>query len=265
MKDDIRFIPLASSSKGNSIFIGTKNTRILIDAGLTCKKLDAILSKINEDIKKLDAIFVTHEHIDHIAGVGVISRKHDIPIYATEKTWNYMKKSSKIGEVKRHNIQVIYVDEEVFVNEIKIKPFNISHDAVQPVGYKVVIGNEKLAVATDLGCITEEVLYHLKGCNRLLLESNHDVKMLKEGRYPYPLKRRVLSDFGHLSNENCGKFLVLLNDDNLKEVYLGHLSDENNTQELALETVVNILKANNVSVPKDINIKLAPREYGQLK
>lgn len=263
MKSDVRFIPLASSSKGNSIFVGTKNTKILIDAGITCKKLDGLLSKIGEDISELDAIFVTHEHTDHIAGVGVISRKYDVPIYATKKTWDYMLKSSKVGEIKRHNVQVVYPDEETFINEIRVKPFNISHDAVQPVGYKVVIGDEKIAIATDLGCVTEEVLFHLKGCNKLLLESNHDVTMLKEGRYTYPLKRRVLSDFGHLSNENCGKFLVLLNDENLKEVHLGHLSDENNTPEIAFNTVVDILELNNISVPKDISIKLAPREYGK--
>ncbi len=256
----VKFVPLASSSKGNSIFIGTENTKILIDAGVTCKRLEILLNRIGESLENIDAIFVTHEHSDHIAGCGVTSRKYDIPIYATPKTWDYMMHSSRVGEVKRHNRQVIYANEEIFVNEIKVKAFNISHDAAEPVGYKLTIGDETFGVATDLGCVTEEVLENLTGCNKILLESNHDVKMLKEGSYPLALKKRVYSDHGHLSNENCGKFLVLLNHDNLKEVYLGHLSDENNEPEIAKETVVNILNANGIIVPNDISIKIAPRE-----
>lgn len=259
----VKFVPLASSSKGNAIFIGTSSTKILVDVGVTGKKLETLLERIDEKLEDVDAIFVTHEHSDHVAGVGVVSRKYDIPIYATEKTWDYMLHShrSKLGKIKQHNIQVVYPSEDVFVNEVKVTPFNIIHDAAQPVGYKICIGDEKIAVATDLGCVTEEILNNLQGCNRILLESNHDVKMLKEGSYPYHLKQRVLSDCGHLSNENCGKFLVLLNSEDLEEVYLGHLSEENNIPELALETVVSVLEANSISVPNDISIKIAPREY----
>ncbi len=256
----VRFVPLASSSKGNSIFIGTPNTKVLVDAGVSCKKLEGLLEKIGEKLQDIDAIFVTHEHTDHIAGCSVISRKYDIPVYATKKTWDYMINSPRVGDFKQHNIQCVCAGEEIYINEVKIKPFSISHDAVDPVGYKVCVGEEKLAVATDLGCVTEEVLENLQDCNRILLESNHDIKMLKEGKYPYHLKRRVFSDYGHLSNENCGKFLVLLNSESLKEVYLGHLSEENNIPELAYETVVNVLKVNGIDVPNDINIKIAPRE-----
>ncbi len=256
----VKFVPLASSSKGNSIFIGTPNTKVLVDAGVSCKRLEGLLESIGEKLENIDAIFVTHEHSDHIAGCSVTSRKYDIPIYATTKTWKYMLHSPKVGDFKKHNVQVVCPGEEIFINEIKVKHFNISHDAAEPVGYAFWIGDEKIAVATDLGCVTEEVLENLQGCNKILLESNHDVKMLKEGRYPYSLKKRVFSDYGHLSNENCGKFLVLLNSDSLEEVYLGHLSEENNVPELAFETVVNVLKANGIMVPKDINIKIAPRD-----
>ncbi len=259
-KELVKFLPIASGSKGNSFFIGTANTKVLVDAGVSCKKLEKLLNHIGETLENIDAIFVTHEHSDHISGCSVISRKYDIPIYATSKTWDYMLKSPKIGDFQRHNIQKIYANEEFYINEIRVKAFNISHDAVEPVGYKFWIGEEQFAIATDLGCVTEEVLENLQGCKKILLESNHDVKMLKEGKYPYPLKRRVFSDVGHLSNENCGKFLVLLNSETLKEVYLGHLSEENNIPELALETVVNVLQVNGISVPSDINVKIAPKE-----
>ncbi len=260
MSNNFKFIPLASSSKGNATFIGTENTKILIDAGVTCKKLEVLLKSIDEELQNIDAIFITHEHSDHIAGCGVASRKYDIPLYATRETWEFILGRNKLGDIKRHNINVVCANEEIFINEIKIKPFNICHDAVEPVGYQVTMGDKKVAVATDLGCVTEDVLENLKGCSEILLESNHDVRMLKEGRYPYNLKKRVLSDYGHLSNENCGKFLVLLKNEALEKVYLGHLSDENNTETIALRTVTDVLDANGIKVPQDLEITIAQKE-----
>ncbi len=257
----IKFVPLASSSKGNCTFIGTENTRILVDVGIACKKLEHLLSEIDEKAEDIDAIFITHEHSDHISGCGVLSRKYDVPIYASEGVWEYISRTNKIGDIKRHNRYVISSEDITFINELKIKPFNICHDASEPFGYKVLFGEESVAVATDLGCVTEEVFENLKDCNKILLESNHDVKMLKTGKYPYYLKQRVLSDFGHLSNENCGKFLVLLNNHNLQQVFLGHLSEENNEPDLALQTVVDVLEVNGVSIPDDLMVEVAPKEY----
>lgn len=257
----VKFIPLASGSKGNSTFIGTENTRILIDVGIACKKVEYLLGEIDEVAQDIDAIFITHEHSDHLSGCGVLSRKYDIPIYASKGVWEFIIKSNKIGEIKEHNMQIISSDENIYINELKVKAFNICHDANEPFGYRVAFGDEIIVVATDLGCVTEEVLDNLKGANRLLLESNHDVAMVKNGKYPYYLKQRVLSDFGHLSNESCGKFLVLLNDENLRQVYLGHLSEENNEPELALQTVVDILEVNGINIPSDLKVEVAQKEY----
>lgn len=255
----VEFATIASGSSGNSVYIGTEKTKILIDAGISGKKVQDGLKKIDLHGGDIDAIFVTHEHIDHVSGIGVLSRRFNIPVYATEGTWNSMPNS--IGEISLKNKKVVYSEESCIINDLCIHPFDIPHDAAQPVGYSVFAGKYKLAVATDIGHVTDDILDNITDCNILLLESNHDVEMLKSGSYPYPLKRRILGDKGHLSNENAGKLIVKIMNDKLSNVILGHLSLENNTPDVAYETVKSVLEEEGIEVGNFLNLYMASR-YG---
>lgn len=251
------FCSLYSGSSGNSIFISSGNAKILIDAGLPGKSIEKALKDIDQNPAELDGIFVTHEHSDHVKGIGVLSRKYNLPVYANEKTWAAMPAS--IGNIKEHNIKVM-LEEHVNIKDIDIVSFEIPHDSASAQGYAVYHGNKKVAVATDLGHYSEAVRKNIQDADVVLIESNHDVEMLKFGPYPYPLKRRVLSDFGHLSNEACGKAIVdLIDGTKRKRVILGHLSETNNYPELAYQTVVNILREKNIELNKDIGLTVAKR------
>ncbi|SHH82822.1 MBL fold metallo-hydrolase [Clostridium grantii] len=251
------FCPLYSGSSGNSIFVSSEHTKILIDAGLPGKKIEMALNKINREASEIDAIFITHEHSDHIKGVGVLSRRYDIPIYANQCTWEEM--AGKLGNIKEKNIKIMDSD-YVIINDMKITKYNISHDAVEPVGYTVEAENKKICVATDLGYFSDEVKEAISGADIVLLESNHDVQMVKFGPYPYNLKRRILSDVGHLSNDDCGKAIVHIAKGNCKRIILGHLSKTNNHPQLAYETVLSVLRENNVELNKDLCVDMAKRD-----
>lgn len=253
----MRFCPLYSGSSGNSIFVASEKSRILIDAGLPGKSIDSALKSINENTEDIDGIFVTHEHTDHIKGIGVLSRKYDIPIYANELTWDAM--INKIGKIKEHNIKVLHSN-YVEVGDLQIVNHEISHDAVAPVGYSVYNNNKKCCVATDLGYFSEDIRKVLYDADIILLESNHDEEMVKFGPYPYPLKKRILSEVGHLSNDACGKAIVELTNEKPKHIYLGHLSKTNNYPELAYKTVENILLDENISIGEDVYLTMAHRD-----
>lgn len=259
---NMKYASIASGSSGNCIYIGTENTHILIDAGLSGKKIEEGLKALDLQGSDIDAIFVTHEHSDHVDGVGVLSRRYDIPVYATEGTWENMP--AKIGKIKPLMQKPVYADEDCFFNDMLIRPFTIPHDAAEPVGYSVSTNDKKITVATDIGHITDNVKVNIKGSNLLLLESNHDVEMLRKGSYSYPLKKRILSDYGHLSNVNAGIMLQELicdNDSRLDYVFLGHLSHENNHPQLAYDTVKAALEEKHIIPDKDINLWVAKR-YG---
>ena len=254
----MKFCSLYSGSSGNSIFIASDSARILIDAGLPGKKIDEALKSIGEDPKNLDGIFVTHEHSDHIKGIGVLSRKYDIPIYSNADTWTVME--SLIGKIKEHNIKIMDRRSTMTIKDLDITSFNIPHDAVAPVGYTVHCNGKKASVTTDFGIYTEEIRDNIKDSEVILLESNHDINMLKFGPYPYSLKRRILSEVGHLSNEDCGKAIVdLINYKSNKRIILGHLSGTNNHPDLALETVIGVLRENNIKQNEDIDLSMANR------
>lgn len=252
------FCSLYSGSSGNSIFVASEGAKILIDAGLPGKKIDEALKEIGQNPSELDGIFITHEHSDHIKGVGVLSRKYDIPIYANEATWNAMDTS--IGKIKECNIRVLDKRSAISVNDMEVKCFNIPHDAVGPMGYTLNSNGKSVSVATDLGTFTQEIKDSIKDSEVILLECNHDVQMLKFGPYPYPLKRRILSEIGHLSNEDCGKAVVdILSSGEPKQIILGHLSNTNNHPDLAFQTVLNVLNDNNIVLGKDVTVTLADR------
>lgn len=253
----IRFCPVVSGSSGNSVYIGTDYTHLLIDAGVSGKAIQEGLSTINVEGGMLDGIFITHEHSDHIKGVGVLSRRFDLPIYATEGTWNAME--SGLGKIARKNKKIIYSGEKLELNDLVISPFDIPHDAAEPVGYSVMAGDVKMTVATDLGHISDSVKNGIADSDILLLEANHDIDMLKRGPYPYTLKQRILGEFGHLANENAGKLLSEMTTKRLKHVFLGHLSSENNTPSLAYKAVESILYENGIKVGRDFSMELANR------
>ena len=254
----MKFCSLYSGSSGNSIFIASDNTRVLIDAGLAGKKIDEALKHIGEEASSIDGIFITHEHIDHIKGVGVLSRKYDIPIYANDNTWAVMEKN--IGKIKEHNIRIMDRRSSIAIKDLEIRSFNIPHDAIAPVGYTVSSGGKNASVVTDFGVFTEEIRDNIIDSDIILLESNHDINMLRMGPYPYNLKLRVLGENGHLSNEDCGNAIVsLIKSDKKKQIMLGHLSGTNNHPYLAYQTVVDVLSANGIRPGDDVTLQLASR------
>lgn len=251
------FSSLYSGSSGNSIFIKSDEASILIDAGMSGKSIESALKEINQDPKALDGIFITHEHSDHIKGVGILSRKYNLPIYANLLTWNSMEPS--LGKVKDENKRIL-TENCIYIKDMLVTRFNTPHDAVAPSGYTAESGGKKVAVVTDLGHFSNEVREAIKDCDVILIESNHDVEMVKFGPYPYHLKRRVLSNIGHLSNEDCGRAIVDILGDKHKTIILGHLSNNNNYPDLAYETVKNVLIEEGVIMETDITLTLARRD-----
>lgn len=249
--------PLFSGSKGNSILIGSKKAKILVDAGYSCVKIARELKKIDVDIAEIEGILVTHEHTDHIAGVGAISRKFNIPVYANEPTWCEM--AQKAGAIATNNIRVID-EKDFYIKDMCIQPFEINHDAAMPFAYSICVGKKKVCVMTDLGCVTEKVLKNAADSSIVLLESNHDIEMLKCGPYPYYLKQRILSDSGHLSNDDAAKTALRLVLAGVRGILLGHLSENNNFYDLAYETVCSYLTQNGIVAGKHVAIGLAKQE-----
>ena len=233
----MRFVSIASGSSGNCIYAGTDNTHILIDAGLSAKRIEKGLFEVGLKPSELQAICITHEHSDHIQGLGVLTKRYGIPIYGTKGTLKEIKRSKYMGECEDELFHPVLPDAKFTVGDIDILPFHIDHDAADPVAYRIQAQNRSLAVATDLGHFNQYTIDHLLDLDAVLLESNHDLRMLETGPYPYYLKRRIMGDFGHLSNENAGRLLNCILNDRMKYVLLGHLSKENNLPELAFEAV----------------------------
>jgi len=256
----MRLCSIASGSSGNCIYVGSEATHLLVDVGISGKRTESGLNGLGLTGRDIDGILITHEHADHISGLGVMARKYGIPIYATRGTIRAIKGISGVGEIDDALFQEVKEDEKLTIKDLTIHPMKVSHDAAQPVAYRIAYGKQKVAICTDLGHFTDYTVDCLRGMDALLLEANHDVNMLQVGRYPYILKQRILSDKGHLSNENCGRLLCRLLHDNLKSVTLGHLSAENNLAELAYEAVrLEIMMDECEYDPSDFDIKVALR------
>ena len=253
----IRYISVASGSSGNCHYIEKSNTKILVDAGLSGKKIESQLKEHCVEIDTLQGIMITHEHSDHIKGAGIISRRYDVPIFATEKTWYSMENS--LGKIKPENRRVFKPYEIFSIEDIEITPFSTSHDAVDSCGFSLSDGKNKLSIATDLGYVTKEVLSYLSSSQLVILESNHDVQMLKMGSYPYYLKQRVLSDVGHLSNDVAGDIASQLVKLGTKAILLAHLSQENNMPVLAYQTVASIMQEQGIYANKDVDLMVLER------
>lgn len=253
-----KFCSLSSSSSGNCQYIETDNIKVLIDAGLSGKRIENLLKDIEVEANTIDCILITHEHTDHIKGAGILSRRYDIPIWANEKTWFSMEGS--IGKVKGKNIKVFNTEKDFQLKDLNIYPFRTSHDAAEPVGFCLEHNNTKISIITDTGWVSNDVRSKIKGSSLYLMESNHDVEMLKVGRYPWNLKRRIMGIEGHLSNEQSGEVISDIISGNGEVVFLGHLSKENNFPLLAYETVKNIIGDVGIDVHKDITLDLTYRE-----
>ncbi len=240
----IKFCSIFSGSSGNCLFINSNHTKLLIDAGVSCKKIGEGLTEIGESIADIDAILVTHEHSDHVQSIGTISQKFNIPVYANIETWNAMEKQR--NKIDQNNIYTFKNDQDFKLNDLTIHPFSTPHDAANPCGFNIHDGSKRLSIATDLGHMNNDLISELYNSSFVFLESNYDPEILKVSKYPFPLKQRISGPNGHLSNSSAGKTIsnLLLKKD-LKEVMLGHLSKENNFPELAYQTVANELIENN--------------------
>lgn len=258
----IDFCSLYSGSSGNCILVGDGNNHLLIDVGMSGKKIEEALNNNNLSTKDISAILITHEHSDHIKGIGVIARRYGIPIYLTQGTKAAIDSYECYGKIDESLYNIISADTEFDVFGMRVKPIRISHDVNEPVAYRIYNGDRSVAVMTDLGVYDEYIVDSIKGVDGVLLESNHDVKMLQAGPYSYPLKMRILSDKGHLSNENSGKLLSKILHDEMQFVMLGHLSAENNYPDLAYETVRSEIDlADNKYRSIDFSIEVAARDH----
>ena len=257
----MRMCSIASGSSGNCIYVGSDDTHLLVDTGISKKRIEEGLKELDVKGEELDGILVTHEHSDHIQGLGVFSRKYAIPIYATPGTIRGIEKSSSLGKMPEGLLHPIEKDKMFQLGDIDIHPFQISHDANEPFGYRMENAGKAVAVATDLGTYDDYIVKKLKNLDAVLLEANHDIHMLEVGPYPYPLKRRVMGDRGHLSNELSGRLLCDILHDNLKHIMLGHLSKENNYARLAYETVkLEVTLADNAYKGEDLDMWVAKRD-----
>ena len=249
----IRYCSLYSGSSGNSFFIQSNNTNILIDAGVSAKKIVSALSTFKIDVNKIDAILVTHEHSDHTKGLATLSNNYNIPIFANKKTWEALDNIS--SKIKKNNIKYFDTLKYFKIGDFKIFSFPISHDAIEPCGFNIYYDNKKISIATDIGSVSTDLLNHLKNSTSIFLESNYDPNILKYSSYPYILKKRILGNDGHLSNESAGKVLATLYNSGLRNAILVHLSKENNFPELAYKTVFN-----EIVNCKNFNLDIAPRD-----
>ena len=240
-----KFCSLYSGSTGNSLLVQSDKNKILIDAGESCKKIEEGLSNLNIDVNSLDAILVTHEHSDHVKGLGTLSKKHNIPVFANTGTWSSMTEQK--NKIALENINTFKTNEEFRIGDFFITPFNIPHDATEPCGFNICYRNNKISIATDLGHITEDILYNLANSSFIMLEANYDPEILKCSSYPYILKRRISGPDGHLSNDLAGQLISHLIKSGLNQAMLGHLSKENNFPELAYKTVVEKIIENNLN------------------
>ena len=250
---------IASGSSGNCIYVGTKESGILVDVGISKKRICEGLEREGFNLECIKAILITHEHIDHVSGLGPILRKVPIPVSATRETIDAIWKKGNMAHVDEDLFHAIVPEQPFQVADIQVMPVPISHDAANPVCYTLQGDNQKIGIATDTGCYTADMVEYLRECNALLLEANHDINLLQVGKYPYSLKMRILGEKGHLSNDASARFLQELWSPKLQHIVLGHLSEENNFPELAYNTVTFELEQNAFWSKQDIELLVAHR------
>ena len=254
------FCPLYSGSSGNCTYVSDGKTGILIDAGLSGKQIIDALSLIGVLPETLSGIVITHEHSDHVKGAGILSRRFHVPLYANEGTWQGMARL--VGQIPAGLNRTFETGRDFYVDGLAVHPFAIPHDANDPVGFRVYAGARSVATATDMGYVRKEVLEELRSADMVLFESNHDPDMLRQNpHYTSALKQRILGRRGHLSNEDCGHGICALAERDVRHVVLGHLSGENNTPELAMDTSLSILTREGITPNEDISLYMAWRDH----
>ena len=252
---------LASGSKGNATVMRCESGMVLVDAGISCRRIAQGMQKLGLHPENLDAVFITHEHIDHVKGLETFAKKYPVPIYASRGTWQGIRQTLPRLDLKLCNRQVLAPQTEITLGGLQVRSFSVSHDALEPAGYLFRSKGHVFGYVTDTGYVSDVVKRELEGAEVLVIESNHDVRMLEAGRYPYYLKRRILGEKGHLSNETAGRLLCRVLHEGIREIFLGHLSRENNYEELAFETVCDeVTLGDNPWRSSDFRITIAHRD-----
>jgi phosphoribosyl 1,2-cyclic phosphodiesterase len=254
----LNFCSLYSGSSGNSLFVETSNTKLLIDAGVSSKKIENALLDINIDPSSLDGILITHEHTDHVQGLGTFSKKFNLPVFVNQETLDAMPKQR--DKISNNNIKTFKVSDKFSIGDLEIKPFSIPHDAANPCGFNIWKGDKKISIATDIGHMTNDIIKKLEESLFIMLEANYDPEVLRCSSYPFALKSRIAGPTGHLSNEIAGKTISHLLQSGLKGAMLGHLSKESNFPELAYQTVVDEIISNNSFEIDSISLSVASRD-----
>lgn len=253
----MKFCTLMSGSSGNAFYVETPQTKVMIDAGKSGKALTQALEEVSGcSPQDLDALLLSHEHRDHVMGAGVLARRYHLPVYATEGTWEEM--AVQIGPLKEEQRHYIKKNQTLELGDLQIEFISLSHDARDPIGFLLTHGRTRLGIATDSGVFTAHMAKALYNVHCLVLEANHDPEMLKNGPYPWPLKRRISGEKGHLSNQGAGEALIKTLGDHTKRVVLAHLSAENNRPDLAVQTVAQTLENNHFNLD-EVEITVAPR------
>lgn len=254
----LNFCSLYSGSSGNSLFVETENTKILVDTGVSCKKIETALNDINVEPNSLDGILVTHEHIDHVQALGTLSKKFDLPVFVNQETLDAMPKQK--DKITNKNVKLFKVNDKFEIGDLLIKPFSIPHDAANPCGFSIYKDDKKISIATDIGHMTNDILKNLEESLFIMLESNYDPEVLRCSSYPFHLKNRIAGPIGHLPNEMAGKTISHLLKSGLKTAMLGHLSKESNFPELAYQTVLGELLANSNYNGNNLSLSVASRD-----
>ncbi|WP_366161674.1 MBL fold metallo-hydrolase [Bacillus infantis] len=248
----LHFSVLASGSTGNAIYVEADGQSFIVDAGLSGKQMEALIKQIDRSLGNLSGILVTHEHSDHIKGVGIVARKYGLPVYANEKTWQAM--NGLIGEVPLDQKFTFDMETVKSFGSLDIESFGVSHDAAEPMFYIFHHEGKKLALITDTGYVSDRMKGIIKNADAFVFESNHDVHMLRMGRYPWNIKRRILGDFGHVSNEDAALAMSEVAGDNTKSIYLAHLSQDNNIKDLARMSVSQTLESRGILVGEQFSL-----------
>ena len=254
----LNFCSLYSGSSGNSLFVETQNTKLLVDAGVSCKKIENALQDIKVDPSSIDGILITHEHTDHVQGLGTLSRKFDLPVFVNQETLDAMPKQK--DKIPDKNIKTFKISDKFEIGDLLIDPFSIPHDAANPCGFNIYKDDKKISIATDIGHMTNNILKSLEGSLFLMLEANYDPEVLRCSSYPFSLKSRIAGPTGHLPNEMAGKTISYLLKSGLKNAMLGHLSKESNFPELAYKTVIDEIISNSNYNENSLKLNVASRD-----
>lgn len=245
---------LASGSSGNAFYVETDHRRFLVDAGLTGKKITSLLADIDRKPEDLDAIFITHEHSDHVKGVGVLARKYGLDLYANQATWQALDAKGLLGKLANSQKQLFESGKTLTFGDLDIESFAVSHDAADPQFYRFMKDGKSFVMLTDTGYVSDRLSGLLQDADAYLIEANHDIEILRAGSYPWRLKQRILSDYGHLSNEAGARAMLDTMGNRTKKIYLGHLSQENNIKELAHLTVTDLLAKADIDVGGSLKV-----------